>query len=325
MTLLLLLTLAAPPNHSTGRCSRCHTPDGWNVLPERLEAFDHSTTGFELRGRHKPVRCTDCHGATLATEQTRTACQSCHQDPHRGTLGATCDDCHSPRGWQPSPRVLRHRQTRFPPAGSHAAVDCGACHVRARRETYRGTPTECFACHRDDYLRRDLHVDHVAAGIRTECDTCHSQYLWRPARIRHELYWPLRGAHTGLECADCHDNGRFGGTPRECIGCHLGDYNAAAHPPHASLGMSTACANCHVETMWSPVLSTWHEAAFPILAGDHAVPCGDCHTGRGGFPKDYSCTGCHGRSETDHEHDRAGYVYQDAACYGCHPRGEEDD
>ncbi len=41
-----------------GACQACHTVAGF-----RPSSFDHASTGFELKGRHLDLICTDCHAA----------------------------------------------------------------------------------------------------------------------------------------------------------------------------------------------------------------------------------------------------------------------
>ena len=304
-------------------CSRCHTTSGWEVLPEKV-AFEHARTGFALRGRHASVRCADCHGRAMRTAKARGACRTCHQDKHRGALGTACERCHNPTSWAQTAAFREHRATRFPLVGSHAAVDCTACHIRGRQKTYAGTPTDCFACHAADYRRSDIHPNHVRAGFRTQCDTCHSQYLWRPARVRHDMFWPLRGAHAVAACYQCHPSARYGGTSRACDTCHAAEYKAAADPPHAAYQMSRRCDLCHDVYTWKPAAATWHDGVFPINSGHHAgFQCNDCHF-QNRAPASFTCIRCHTYAATAGRHDDVrGFVFENFACFACHPRGAE--
>lgn len=306
-----------------GDCARCHVPTDWATVPAQV-AFDHAATGFPLAGRHATQSCAACHGPGLRVADADRACASCHADPHRGELGASCEGCHDARGWEPSRPHLRHRDTRFPLAGAHAATDCTSCHRQQREDSWRAVPLDCYGCHAADYRRPDIHPNHVAAAFDTTCDTCHSQATFYPARLRHDLFWPLRGAHASADCFSCHAGDRYGGTPRECIGCHEGDYAAALDPPHAAYGMSQRCESCHSEVAWDPARGTWHDSVFPISRGDHrGFGCADCHFA-GTPPANFTCIGCHTRATTDGEHDDVGgYVWENFACYACHPTGEE--
>lgn len=325
---LILVLLAgnaqADPAHPTDDCVRCHTAESWRALPERVD-FDHASTGFPLVGLHAGARCVACHGAGLsATDQTPTACVRCHEDRHQGTLGRDCERCHAPTGWRIPTAVLDHRTTRFPLAGAHIAADCSACHRRAREGVWAGAPTQCFACHADDWRRQDVHPNHAKAGFSTSCDLCHTQYTWSMPRLRHELFYPLSGAHAVAACTGCHKGERYGGTPTTCVACHRQDYDTAADPPHAATRMPLDCARCHTPVSWSAQAAGWHEASFPINRGKHSgFTCAQCHT-RPGSWLDFSCMACHQKGPTGGEHGGVGgYVYENHACWACHPRGDD--
>jgi len=311
------------PNFGTGGtgCSNCHTDTDWQDITSKV-SFDHALTGFRLDGEHKQATCDSCHGRPLRTDETRAACATCHEDPHRGEQGDNCESCHDARRWEPSNALLKHRGTRFPLVGMHAAADCTSCHDRTREDTWRATPSDCYSCHTKEYQRTDIHPNHVTAGFDRACDTCHSQATWFPARLRHDNFWPLRGAHATTDCFQCHEGERYGGTPTTCIDCHRDDYVTAADPAHAAFGMSTRCESCHTETTWEQVRSNWHESRFPIARGEHSgLECKDCHF-EGLPPQNFTCIGCHGRSDTDRHHGGVGgYVWENFACFACHPSG----
>ncbi len=315
---------APPPTHegpAFARCERCHTTTGWGVIRDDVP-FDHSRTGFPLLGRHAAVRCSACHHGARSFSGTPGACAACHQDPHRGALGASCTRCHDERGWEPRARLQAHRDTRFPLAGAHAVADCTACHGRARQETFRDTPTACVACHDRDRRRPGVEPDHIAAGYRAQCDACHTQYAWAPAQIHHDLFFPLRGAHTVAACADCHQGGRFGGTPSLCYACHGATYDAVADPPHRAQSFDHRCDKCHDDASWLPTKPAWHDGYFPIASGNHrGLRCEQCHY-QGYAPQTFDCTRCHGKADTDPNHiGILDYEWENLRCYGCHPRG----
>jgi len=308
-----------------GACETCHTPSDWRVLPAKV-AFDHALTGFALDGRHASATCTDCHGKALKTGDTRSACTSCHEDEHRGELGKSCESCHDARSWDPSAILVNHRATAFPLVGAHAAADCTACHDTTRQDRWTRPAADCYSCHARDYQRNDIHPNHVAAGFSRNCDTCHAQDSFSPARVHHDIFWPLRGAHASAECFQCHVGERYGNTPRACVGCHQDDYLAAADPPHAAFAISERCESCHTEIAWPSVKPTWHDRLFPISHGNHArFSCGDCHFGQTQPPANFTCIGCHGQSETSRHHgDVSAFVWENFACYACHPGGTAD-
>ena len=60
-------------------------------------------------------------------------------------------------------------------------------------------------------------------------------------RFNHDAVFPLVGAHATQACAACHKNGVYKGTPRDCVGCHLADYQQTTNPNHAAAGFPTTC------------------------------------------------------------------------------------
>lgn len=153
-------------------CANCHTAEGWQILPNRIR-FNHSQTGFPLRGRHAAMACLDCH-ANLTFANTPAKCQECHADLHRRKNGAECELCHNTNGWQVSIHNINEHQDRFPLIGAHAAVDCYTCHKVGTVGQFNrfGLSTECISCHAKDYETASA-PNHRALGYSTECRECH--------------------------------------------------------------------------------------------------------------------------------------------------------
>jgi Zn finger protein HypA/HybF involved in hydrogenase expression len=148
------------------KCATCHGPEGWK--PAKIaRSFDHGRFRFSLEGAHVQTACRACH-LNLVFSEVSSDCVSCHQDRHRGEFGDDCTLCHTPISFIDRARMGRaHQRTRFPLTGAHAAADCEACHHLRANRTYVNTPTECFACHVQDYLA------HHGAGFPTNCVDCH--------------------------------------------------------------------------------------------------------------------------------------------------------
>jgi hypothetical protein len=310
---------SARPGHFPGDdCARCHSTQGWERLRAAVSGFEHGATGFPLRGAHAALTCDRCHDGARGA-RGRSACATCHADPHRGEQGEDCARCHDERSFAMKDALLRHRETRFPLTGAHALVDCGACHLDRAAGRFAGVPTECLGCHLRDY-QATTSPNHVASGFSTRCDDCHRPTAWRAAKIFHDRFFPLTGAHATTPCASCHQNGRYAGTPTDCYACHQADYAATTNPVHASAGFGTTCRDCHSTSAWQP--STFdHERFFPISSGPHRRACTDCHLTSS--YASFDCLHCHTKSDADHDHlgKVSGYVYDNAACYRCHPRG----
>ncbi len=279
-------------------CTQCHTTSDWSG------AVDH--TSFPLTGGHGGLDCNDCH-ADGVYQGTPTDCFACHQDDynreHAGSGFPTdCTQCHSTSDWE---GATDH--SAFPLTGAHGTLDCDACHGDG---VYEGTPTDCYACHRDDYDNTD-DPDHQAAGYPTDCTQCHSTSNW-DAEDAHTSF-PLTGGHGGLDCNDCHANGVYQGTPTDCYACHQDDYNEE----HAGSGFPTDCTQCHTTANWEG--ATDH-SAFPLTGAHGTLDCDACHANGvyEGTPTD--CWSCH-QDDYNGEHAGSGFSHD---CTECHSTSNWD-
>lgn len=79
------------------KCGSCHNEKTW----ERSN-FDHEReTGYPLVGKHKGIKCEQCHTQTLFVQKTSRTCIFCHRrdDVHNGELGTMCSKCHTEEGF----------------------------------------------------------------------------------------------------------------------------------------------------------------------------------------------------------------------------------
>lgn len=327
---------ADDPDHSTfpRDCASCHTPGGWQSDGKTPGGpdFEHP---WPLVGEHSTAACNGCHqGNPPRYAGTTRVCVDCHQEdlqratqPSHDNFSRDCSQCHQPTGFAGSastggdPNFVHP----WPLRGVHGQTACGSCHVGAP-PVYAGTPTDCVECHGDDRLRAQPPHD----DFPSDCSTCHGNDSFSPAMFDHP--WPLDGAHAAAECQSCHvgDPPRYEGTPRDCVGCHLSEYENNPVPGHDTF--PTTCASCHSTQAWTPASSGHPEARFPTN-GRHNYSCNQCHNpdlgpnGRGNA----DCVGCHvgahSRARMDAEHRGfRGYPTGDAApnfCLNCHPRGSE--
>lgn len=91
-------------------CGTCHTEhQGRNSRIIELDEndFDHSETGFELRGMHNKIKnCRSCHSSSRIVKRKHFEsylllsrdCTGCHSSPHPGTK-KNCEQCHDERSW----------------------------------------------------------------------------------------------------------------------------------------------------------------------------------------------------------------------------------
>jgi hypothetical protein len=310
-------------------CQKCHAAAAWKPAP----SFDHQATSYPLRGKHKPVECGKCHPGVTDEHVTAEmfpkpraaafmqmkpiehgSCESCHEDPHKGSFGPACSSCHSEAGW----KVIKsaggghdaafHDKTRFPLRGGHVGVDCKSCHgpFPGQPARFKGIPfASCGDCHADAHLGQ-LSAPPAARGAAA-CDRCHSVNGWLPPRYELEQHaatrFPLEGAHGAVACTGCHPTDprlaeripaavrqklkaqrrperfalvvlRSKKTPAACATCHDDVHRGQL----AVDGNNDACGTCHTTTSFTD-LTFDHDlqSRFP-LTGKHAqTPCAGCH------------------------------------------------
>ena len=299
-------------------CKLCHLSGSWHEIRPDFE-FDHGAkTGVALHGAHRQAECLRCHNdrGPVAKYAAR-GCSGCHEDWHRRQLGTNCGDCHDESTWLPKEVIATHNRTRFPLIGAHAGVACFRCHGGAQVGNFKGADVRCETCHQQD-LADTTAPNHQSAGWTSACQRCHLPIAWKGSGFLH-TGWPLTGAHVPLDCGRCHVNGVYRGTPRQCSGCHMTDYNNTTNPPHQASNIPTNCEACHSTSSWRGV-----PHSFP-LSGNHNASCATCHTSTTNY-KVFTCFGCHehNQTDTDKDHDEVrGYTYSSTACYNCHRDGRE--
>ncbi len=303
-------------------CEDCHTPFGWKKI--KPNAWDHEqAAGFFLEGVHKTLDCYQCHTGRVLSSQGRD-CIDCHRaeynetdDPNHvlGQFPTDCRMCHNMLAWEGG----GYDHLIFPLNGMHKTAACSQCH---QNNQYAGTPMECVACHLVEF-NNTTNPSHTLSGFPTDCEICHgsSALDWYGARIDHDRFWSLRGAHRGLDCNRCHSLGY--NISSDCVNCHLDDYNNTTEPNHSQVGFHTDCEVCHLSEAltWTQVT---YDHQFPIFSGVHQhISCSECHRTTNYF--EFSCIDCHahGKSEMDNKHiNVGGYSYNSQACYACHPTGQ---
>lgn len=304
-------------------CEDCHTPYSWKKV--KPNSWDHEQeVGFRLEGVHKTLDCDECHtSGTFAAEVGD--CIICHRkeyesvtDPNHmlGQFPSDCSTCHTMLHWEGT----KDFHFSFALYGLHKTADCVDCH---KNNLYKGTPSECAACHLEQY-QGAVNPNHTQAGYPTDCEICHGTGAvdWYGADVNHDRFWTLKGAHRGLDCITCHSSGY--NITNDCINCHLDDYNNTRDPNHQVVGFHTDCEECHLDEArtWSLVV---YDHNFPIFSGQHqSATCLDCHRNSNFY--EFSCIDCHehNKNDMDLKHQNiGGYVYNSQACYSCHPRGSK--
>jgi hypothetical protein len=310
------------PNHIAAGfpkdCAICHTTTQWKGAK-----FDHSSlTKFPLTGAHNTVPCAQCH-VNGVFKGTPTACEGCHladynktTNPNHAAAGfpTTCATCHNTTQWKGA--TFNHSLTKFPLTGAHTTVQCSQCHVNG---VFKGTPTTCDGCHLPDY-NKTTNPNHVAAGFPKDCSVCHNTTQWKGATFNHNTLtkFPLTGAHTSIQCSQCHVNNVFKGTPSTCDGCHLTLYNKTTNPNHVAAGFPKDCSVCHNTTQWKGAVFNHSLTKFP-LTGTHATTaCALCHKSNVYAGTPTNCDACHlteYNGTTNPNHIAAGFPKDCSICH----------
>jgi mRNA-degrading endonuclease YafQ of YafQ-DinJ toxin-antitoxin module len=272
-------------------CSACHGTESWAMM--KNARFKHESTGFELTGQHKTLKCEFCH-KSLRFDHMDSNCASCHTDVHRSELGTNCSPCHTTRTWQIPDMVQKHQQTRFPLLGRHSTVDCQSCHSNAANYHYVGTPSTCIGCHRADFQAAKA-PDHVTAGFSTDCVECHNvtAFAWSSGFDHNQTRFPLTGAHRPQPCSSCHGDNVFAGKPIECVACHQSAFEAVLEPNHVTNGFPQECEVCHTTIVWSPSSFDHNNTMFPLTGAHQAVACSGCHASNQYQGLTTVCYDCH--------------------------------
>jgi hypothetical protein len=244
----------------TGSCESCHSLNSWRDV-----RYTHVKQEFNV-SLHSVIGCTACH--TEGEPNPSPACETCHKEKSPHGVGAIpCGSCHTAIAWV-MPKGVPSGHVSL--EGGHEPLSCFDCHSSVRAAD--AADRRCVDCHGRNH------------GGLTACEDCHEPSRgWEPLPgFNHAAFFPLVGKHTQLECADCHVNNRFAGTPNSCRGCH-----AVVHT-----GL-TACEQCHTPHGFVP--STFnHDAKFKITGKHRALTCAQCHIKGKYDGTPTQCSGCHG-------------------------------
>jgi len=294
---------ATTPNHVQSgfptTCQQCHTTATWNNA-----TFDHSSTGFPLTGAHSSVQCAQCHAnGNYSLTSANAACVSCHLKDFQGTtqpnhvqsgFSQTCTQCHNTTTWTGA--AFDHSTTGFPLSGAHATVQCVQCHVN-NNYSLTSANTACVSCHLKDF-QSTTQPNHVQSGFSQTCTQCHNTTSWTGAAFDHSTTgFPLTGAHTSVQCVQCHVNNNYSLTSANaaCVSCHLKDFQGAAQPNHVQSGFSQTCTQCHNTTTWMGANFDHSTTGFPLTGAHTTIQCAQCHV-NGNYnltSANTTCVSCH--------------------------------
>jgi len=206
----------------------------------------------------------------------------------------------------------------------HEKVYCTECHFRP---VFTDVGKNCADCHADIHRRQ----------FGANCAQCHSVNGWNvsvQSIQNHFNRFPLLGAHAVVQCDECHKGaavGQYVGLSTACASCHMKDWQSTTSPAHASAPSEfppNECQQCHGS------FDTWlgatvnHAAPpinFPLTLGHANVPCEQCHVG-GNFTlqiRANACgtSGCHlitWQQTNAPVHSTSGPAFALANCSNCH-------
>jgi hypothetical protein len=256
-------------------CNNCHEGGKWTATK-----FDHDQSSYPLVGKHKEVKCENCHPAR-AYKPTPTLCADgkCHfkDDAHERSLGLACEKCHSPSGQTSFDHNDPKEKDRWKLNGKHQQVRCIGCHPSQK---FKPAPLDCQGCHADP----EAHKGEL--GIR--CAGCHEEQGFKQIHNGHDIF-PTKfgGAHDRVPCVQCHYQGRIlQGMAQMCMVCHQRDdiHNNSLGP---------RCSDCHTQQTFIAARFN-HDRVGCTLTGVHRVlPCIDCHKGGNYAGLAATCISCH--------------------------------
>ncbi|MEQ1876128.1 MAG: cytochrome c3 family protein, partial [Bdellovibrionia bacterium] len=293
------------PKYRSGRCDQCHSQSGW-----KIDDFDHSTVGYELRGKHAVIRCTECHkprpGASTPSLKTfkwsglNQNCTSCHKDYHAFGKHSSaqikrpndCMTCHNEKSWSDIHAFDHDVNTRYKIDGEHLKAKCNECHLPKKGSGGRSVQAlgiyqwpnlltkTCENCHKSPHTKV-----FSAEMQKKRCTECHSTTGWKAGADKKSFdhgktRFLLTGAHLKLRCNECHVKQKaqvfkFSNVDLKfCIDCHSNVHKGQFSAKFAS----QSCAECHGTTRWTERLPFDHSLTTFALKGEHEkLKCSECH------------------------------------------------
>ncbi|MCB2219010.1 MAG: hypothetical protein KQI35_01355 [Bacteroidetes bacterium] len=315
------------PNHLaiglTNDCALCHTTDpDWQPA-----AFPVHDEYYVLEGAHVTISadCFECHQGNYTT--TPNTCFGCHADEYNQTndpnhqtaqFPTECEACHTQSAWEPA--TFNHDGQFFPIySGEHQGEwdQCSDCH---------SDPTnyaifQCLTCHPQGEMDDEHEGIPGYAYNSINCLECHPDGSSASGFDHSITNFPLTGAHTTIDCSDCHEGG-YTNTPDECVGCHLENFNQTTDPNHIESGFPQECEICHTTNPgWTPASYSGHDEIYPLTGAHTTISCFDCHEGNyTNTPNE--CAGCHQENfnQTNNpSHNDLGLTNECALCHTTNP------
>lgn len=313
-------------------CFECHNDHhgrNFQIIRFEAEKFDHILSGYQLVGTHAKKDCKDCHKADYISDQKlknkkstylglETACLSCHEDYHQGTLSINCNDCHDFEKFKPALK-FDHARTQFRLKGKHRVVDCVKCHKIEEKngivfQEFKGVEfANCNNCH------EDVHQNKFGSNCK-QCHTEESFHIIRDLDVfnHSRTSFPLEGKHIDVGCKECHKTKYTDPLPHNsCLDCHE-DYHKGQFTTD---GKKVECTSCHSVQGFqgsSFTIERHMETRFPLTGAHLATPCFACHFENESWSFreiGINCNDCH---EDIHDTYIDKQYYPESDCKFCH-------
>ena len=301
-------------------CIECHNDHkgrDFDSTKVDIKKFNHDLTGHVLHGKHKDIKCIDCHKETRAKMAIRqgdmhfmgvtTSCKSCHQkqDIHlfKDKYEAKdCDSCHNEVKWKEVKGFDHAKVSEFKLEGKHEEMACSKCHTpngdRVGPSIYKWNNLKsdsCLACHKP--YHNDTLSQKFSDGL---CSKCHEQSTWKIPKFKHAVTGlVLKGKHMEISCVKCHQqtspplevtykllNGpaktishKWSGLQSTCISCHK-DIHQYGGLVSSRFGKLEQCQTCHNERSFKDGINFNHtlDTKFKVDGKHKELSCIKCHT-----------------------------------------------
>ncbi len=257
-------------------CDACHGDDDTSMQQACLHCHESLAKQLKLQqGLHaqlKPAQLSECG--------------NCHLE-HVGKDYELSGERSFRLAGFPGPDGFEHGYSAFDLHGKHDSLSCKDCHPHADaqplaegEQRYMGQVQACEHCHEDPHR----------GEMKRGCTECHGQvHPFTDMRdFEHHADFPLHASHSGLKCAECHEDGS--------------EHSVAALSGDVDFNVWRSCVQCH---------ELPHRAEFVDGAG-----CEDCHS------EEHRSFAGDEAALTVEQHAKSGFAlqipHQDLACEKCH-------
>ncbi len=209
------------PKFAGNDCTKCHTQKTWEI-----KRFDHKVTRYKMEGKHKKLKCIECHKQSAALKNKpvkfwkwkglKTKCVDCHKNQHKGKFskkftGKSCTTCHGQQKWKID--KFDHTITKFSLKGKHQKAKCLDCHKQPKKLAgkkskfwqWKGLKKNCNDCHKDYHGFANKVSKRF--GKLKNCKSCHDENGWKEnIDFNHsfDTRWKVTGKHSLVACFQCH-------------------------------------------------------------------------------------------------------------------------